>query len=166
LPDPAGKPVSLSQFRGRPVVVIFYLGHGCPHCVEQLTKFAPKAKEFGDAGLALVAISTDSLQNLKKAEPASGTEGAFPFPLLSDAPLEVFKAYRSYDGFENRPLHGTFLIDANGLVRWQDISYEPFTDADFLLKEAKRLLRVPASALAETAARTVPGTGRPLGPVW
>ena len=38
------------------------------------------------------------------------------------------------------PLHGTFLIDAEGLVRWHDISYEPFLDAEFLLKEAKRLL--------------------------
>ncbi|MBT5621598.1 MAG: hypothetical protein HOJ65_12640, partial [Verrucomicrobia bacterium] len=36
--------------------------------------------------------------------------------------------------------HGTFLIDRQGLVRWQDISYEPFTEAEFLLRESKRLL--------------------------
>ena len=38
------------------------------------------------------------------------------------------------------PLHGTFLIDGQGLVRWQDISFEPFTDTKFLLAESTRLL--------------------------
>ena len=64
----------------------------------------------------------------------------FPFPLVSDASLKVFKQYRAYDDFEQQPLHGTFLIDRQGLVRWQDISYEPFTEAEFLLRESKRLL--------------------------
>jgi hypothetical protein len=58
----------------------------------------------------------------------------------------VFKAYRAYDDFEGQPLHGTFLVDAGGLVRWQDISYEPFTEVTYLLKEAKRLLSFPAPA--------------------
>jgi len=54
--------------------------------------------------------------------------------------LEVFKAYRVYDGFEQTPLHGTFLVDAEGNVRWQDISHDPFTDVDFLIEESRRLL--------------------------
>jgi hypothetical protein len=54
--------------------------------------------------------------------------------------LKVFKQYRAYDDFEQQPLHGTFLIDRQGLVRWQDISYEPFTEVEFLLRESKRLL--------------------------
>ena len=45
-------------------------------------------------------------------------------------------------------MHGTFLIDENQLVRWQDISYEPFTDPDFMLEESKRLLRKPTSAVS------------------
>jgi peroxiredoxin len=138
------------------VVVIFYLGHGCLHCVEQLNKFAPKAKEFAAVGLPLVAISTDQLPALQKAQASFSKEGPVPFPLLSDAGLDVFKAYRAYDGFEHRPLHATFLIDGNGLVRWQDISYEPFTDTDFLLNEAQRLLRVPAGSLADAPAPSGP----------
>jgi hypothetical protein len=43
-------------------------------------------------------------------------------------------------------LHGTFLIDAKGRVRWQDISYEPFTKIDWLLKESRRLLALPVVA--------------------
>jgi hypothetical protein len=41
------------------------------------------------------------------------------------------------------PLHGAFLIDAKGLIRWQDIGYQPFKDVPFLLGEAKRLLQLP-----------------------
>ena len=66
--------------------------------------------------------------------------GKFPFPLLANAELEVFKAYRAYDDFEERPLHGVFLIDGEGLVRWCDVSFEPFMDAKFVLGEARRLL--------------------------
>ena len=44
------------------------------------------------------------------------------------------------------PLHGTFLLDADGKVRWQDISFEPFTQVAWLLTEAKRLLALPAGA--------------------
>ena len=54
--------------------------------------------------------------------------------------MEVFKKYRAYDDFENQPLHGTYLIDSRGRVLWQDISYEPFTDPEFLLEESRRLL--------------------------
>jgi alkyl hydroperoxide reductase subunit AhpC len=42
-------------------------------------------------------------------------EGSFPFPLLSDAKLDAFKAYRCVD-FNNQPLHGTFLIDPQGAL--------------------------------------------------
>ncbi len=143
LPDGSGKPLALKDFHGRPVVVIFYLGFGCLHCVEQLTTFAPKTKDFEEAGISLVGISTDSVKTLNSSIENFKVDGDFPFPLVSDADLEIFKAYRAFDDFENQPLHGTFLIDENGLVRWQDISYEPFNDPDFVLKEAKRLLQLP-----------------------
>ncbi len=61
-------------------------------------------------------------------------------PLVANPELDVFKAYRAYDDFEDLPLHGTFLVDAEGRIRWQDISYDPFMDIDFLLSESKRLL--------------------------
>lgn len=144
LPDGTDKHVSLAQYKGRPVVVIFYLGYGCLHCVEQLNRFAPHTKDFADAGIGLIAISSDSLDDLKKSQAKYREKGEFPFPLLSDAKLDVFKSYRCFDDFENQPLHGTFFIDAHGLVRWQDISYQPFNDPLFLLAEAKRLMRVPA----------------------
>ncbi|MBL9125078.1 MAG: peroxiredoxin family protein, partial [Planctomycetaceae bacterium] len=145
LPDAAGNELSLAQFAGKPVVVIFYLGIGCLHCVEQLQSFAPLAKDFRAAGIELVAISTDSRdvlgQSLEKFKQSDGTP--FPIPLAANPLLDVFKNYRIYDDFESQPLHGTFLIDGQGVIRWQEISYQPFNQPKFLLEEATRLLRQP-----------------------
>ena len=138
-----GKSVALKQFRGKPVVVIFYLGHGCAHCIAQLNAFAPVTKEFAAAGISLVAVSTDSVEGLKQTFAKSKDTAGFPFPLVSDQSLRIFKSYRAFDDFENMPLHGTFLVDGDGLVRWQDIGYEPFTEPRFLLDESKRLLLQP-----------------------
>lgn len=138
LPDVENSTVTLQQFRGQPVVVIFYLGAGCLHCAEQLQKFAPEADKFREAGFEIVAISTDKQDVLGDAY--KDLEKGFSFPLVSDASLDVFKAWRCYDDFEKQTLHGTFIVDAAGKIRWQDISYEPFMDPDYLLKEGKRLL--------------------------
>jgi peroxiredoxin/N-acetylneuraminic acid mutarotase len=138
LTDGSGKAVSLSQCKGRPVVLIFYEGSGCIRCAQQLNSFARKAREFADAGIDLIAIGTDTPDDLKKALADYQKDGGFPFPLLSDAKLEVFKAYRCVD-FDNQPLHGTFLIDAQGRVRSRRISDQPFNDPALVLKEAKQL---------------------------
>jgi peroxiredoxin len=95
--------------------------------------------DFEAAGISLVAISTESVEGLQ----SSFDKLAPQFPILSDAELKVFRHYRAFDDFENKPLHGTFLIDGSGLVRWQDISYEPFNEVKFLLAESKRLLGLP-----------------------
>jgi peroxiredoxin len=126
---------------------MFYLGYGCIHCIEQLNLFAPAASQFQAAGISLVAISTDSVEGLHKTLEKSKSSDGFPFPIVSNEKLDVFRAYRAYDDFEKMPLHGTFLIDGQGLVRWQDISYEPFSEPDFLLKEAQRLLKLPAAPM-------------------
>jgi len=98
------------------------------------------AKAYEKAGINLIAISTDSPGDLQKSHDNYKNKTPFPFPLVSDNKLEIFKKYRAFDDFENIPLHGTFLIDGQGRVRWQDISYEPFMNPNFLLKEAMRLL--------------------------
>ncbi|MCB1089026.1 MAG: peroxiredoxin family protein, partial [Verrucomicrobiae bacterium] len=146
LSDASGKATSLDDFKGRPVLMIFYLGKGCVHCMEQLNNFAPVTEAYAKAGIPIVAISTDTPAGLAetfqktKAEGGGDGRNPFPFPLLSDAGQEVFKAYRAHDDFESQPLHGTFLIDGAGKIRWQDISYEPFMHTDWLLEECQRLL--------------------------
>jgi peroxiredoxin len=134
---------SLKVHHGKPVVLIFYLGHGCLHCMEQLKKFGPMTEEFRQAGIDVVAVSTDAMEDLQKSADVfreGEKPGVVPFPIVADPGLAVFKQYRCFDDFEGTPLHGTFLVDGDGLIRWQDVSFEPFMEAPFLLGEAKRLL--------------------------
>lgn len=135
-----GKSAGAEQFSGRPRLVVFYLGFGCLHCMEQLHAFAPKLEAFREAGIEIVAISTEDAETL-----ASGIQAfdkPITIPLFADGDQTAFKSYRCWDDFEGQPLHGTFLIDSQDRVRWQDIGYEPFMDADFLLEESKRLLNL------------------------
>src|SRR5262249_6215137 len=108
----------------------------------QLTAFADQFAEFEKQGISLVGIGTDDPEGLgisiKNYQPKT-----FPFPLFSDARHAAFKEWRCFDDFENQPLHGTFLIDAQGRLRWWDIGHEPFLKVEFLLKEALRLLKLP-----------------------
>ena len=152
LTDHRNSAKSLADYRGRPVVILFYLGHGCLHCVEQLQKFSAAREEFQKAGVDLIAIGTDRPADLQLACKNYGSE--FPFPLVSNASLDVFKTYRCFDDFENVPLHGTFLVDGDGQIRWQDISAEPFVNHKFLLEEAVRLLDLKKSPIAESSTTT------------
>ena len=141
--DLDAKPVKSSDFTSKkPTLFMFYLGHECGHCVEQMQAFAKAAADFEKAGIQLVGVTIEpspvaknlrSKLNLKKDQPP-------PFPILCDSSLEAFKKVRAYDDFEKDTLHATVLIDTKGNQRWQDISYTPFTDAKFILEEAKRLL--------------------------
>ena len=136
-----GTRVSLESFSGKPLLLIFYLGHNCEHCVEQLNNITPFAKEFENSGIEIVAVGPEKLSELAKAHNlcSSGEEG-FPFKLYSDLESGSFKDYRSYDDFEGMPLHGVFLIDRSSKLRWMDVGPEPFQDIKFLLRESKRLL--------------------------
>lgn len=155
LPAADGRARSLADYRGRPVIVIFYLGHGCLHCIQQLDAFAPLANKFKAAGIELVAVSKDSPEGLKLSLEKLGKGESFPIPLLSDEKLKTFKKYRCYDDFEQTALHGTFLIDGAGEIRWLDISYQPFMETKFLLEEAKRLLGLPTLRISDSGSQRV-----------
>jgi len=146
LTDVAGKQVRLSDYRGRPVVLLLYLGMGCVHCVEQLKAFGPLKDEFAESDIKLVAIGTDPIEDTAEslaADPERAKQ--IPFPLLADPKLTVFKRYLAIDDFEHKPMHATILVDGEGFIRWQDIGYEPFVDARFVLKESRRLLGLGAA---------------------
>jgi peroxiredoxin len=159
LKDANGADHSLADYRGKPVVVLFYLGHGCLHCAEQVQAFGKAAKEFETAGISLLAISSDDAAGLKQSL-ENYQDGPLPMTLVADNGLDTFKAYRCYDDFEQQALHGTFFIDENGLVRWQDIGYRPFMDHKFLLSEAQRLLR--QSAVSQSHPAPGPATVPPM----
>jgi peroxiredoxin len=143
--DQLGNKHSLAEYKGKPTLLVFYLGSGCSHCVEQLNALGPLTKEFTDAGIHIVAVSTDNAADLNKTFVQAKDAQGFSFPIVADPAMTAFKAYRAYDDFENAALHGTFLIDAAGRVRWQDISFKPFSNSKWLLGECKRLLALPGA---------------------
>lgn len=141
LPSNGAETVSLSDLKGKPTVVLFYLGHTCTHCMAQLKAFSAAAADFKNAGIEIVAIGSETPADLVATAGTCHAKEDTPITLLADPDYKVFKTWRCYDDFEGMGLHGAFLLDAEGQVRWMDVSYDPFTDTKFLLGEAKRLLK-------------------------
>ena len=101
-PTPTGKPLNLADHKGRNVVVLFYLGGKCAHCMQQLQEFGKQIKAFEAIGTDLVAIGTDDLEDAKALKTnADGIK--FPMPFLPDPSLDVFKKYQAFDDFEDQP---------------------------------------------------------------
>lgn len=138
-----GERFVLAAKPNKPVLVVFYLGFGCLQCVEQLHALRKHHQQLAAAGLDVVAIGDDPTDELAKALAALPADLALPFPVLADPEHTAFRAWRCYDEFESLPLHGTFLIDTQGRVRWQDLGAAPFVQFDWLQREAERLLALP-----------------------
>jgi peroxiredoxin len=157
LKDGQGREHSLADYRGKPVLMVFFLGGECPHCVKQLEAFAKKAEELKQEGLTLIAVSVDKQAEVK-AFVDKFKSGPYPFLVLSDDKLSAFESYRTRDNFEGgSAMHGTFLVDGDGYVRWHDVSFEPFMDVTFLIRESKRLLKRPVPP-PEQGARIIADT--------
>ncbi|HEY1107329.1 MAG TPA: peroxiredoxin family protein [Opitutaceae bacterium] len=149
LPDQNGRPVSRGQ--NRPMLLVFYRGAGCPHCIEQLAALAPLDAEFTAAGITLVGVSTDTVDGLRESYSAVGAKTALPFTLVSDHAQTTFRDYGAFNGRTQKALHGLFLIDAGGRIRWQSTSEEPFMAVKSLLAEARRALPLWAERPAALA---------------
>ncbi|HLQ37009.1 MAG TPA: redoxin domain-containing protein, partial [Planctomycetota bacterium] len=149
LPLTTGGRFDLAARRGKPTLLVFYLGFGCKHCIAQLQAFAPKSNSFAAAGIDLIAIGTEAEAKVTDHVQAMADAERLPFPLACDPELAAFKAYRAYDDFEAMPLHSTVLVDGQGRIRWQDISFEPFKEVDWLLLECQRLLQLPVGGVGD-----------------
>jgi peroxiredoxin Q/BCP len=118
LPDADGKEVSLSDFRGRRVVVYFYPAAMTPGCTTQACDFRDSLAELTDAGFVVLGISPDEPDKLAKFRDAE----ALSFPLLSDPSRTVLEAYGA---FGEKTMYGkkvtgvirsTFVVDAGGTI--------------------------------------------------
>tara|TARA_R110002096_G_scaffold116864_1_gene253307 strand:- start:5008 stop:6900 length:1893 start_codon:yes stop_codon:yes gene_type:complete len=143
LPDWQNNNLSLSSWQGRPLVVIFFLGGGCLHCVEQLTAFSPWNERFEDAGIDILAVSTDPVEILSHTLSfEENPDESFPIPVVSDDSQKVFREWKVIDEFDQRAIHGTFLINPKGNIIWEEKGNTPYMHPDYLLYEAKRLLEL------------------------
>ena len=137
--DTEGRPVRLEDFRGRNVLLIFYLGEQCLHCVKQLVALDKQAVDWDQENTVVLAVSSAPPASLKE----SAQLGGLTLRLLSDADHENARRFTSYDDFEDLELHSTILIDTAGRVHWKRTGGDPFMDTAFLLDEIKRLNAAP-----------------------
>lgn len=133
--DRDGKPVRLNDFKGRNVILVFFLGEACVHCVGQLKSLNDRASEFEAMDTALLGVCSASPASLK----ASTKLDQASIQFLSDTNHENARRFSSYDDFEDMELHSTILIDKAGRVRWKRTGGDPFMNIDFLLGELKRV---------------------------
>ncbi|MGZ6791556.1 MAG: peroxiredoxin, partial [Mycobacteriales bacterium] len=92
LPDADGDVVTLESLRGRKVVLYVYPAAMTPGCTKQACDFRDNLQRFGDAGYAVVGLSPDKPEKLRKFVEAE----SLTFPLLSDPAKEVLTAYGAY----------------------------------------------------------------------
>ena len=135
LPDKNGAPVSLSDFRGRKVVLYFYPRDNTPGCTRQACAFAQSYGEFSKKNTVVIGISKDSAaSHLKFAE-----KYQLPFVLLSDPEHTVIGAYGAW---QEKKLYGkasmgtvrcTYLLDEEGVIRKVMPKAKPDTNAAEIL---------------------------------
>jgi peroxiredoxin Q/BCP len=113
LPGTGGRSYSLSEYRGQPVVLVFYPGDNTPVCTKQLTSYTENIDQFQGVGAQVLAISPQSVDS---HEGFAGKHG-FTFPLLADTDKKVAALYGTLGplGF---PRRSVFVIDGDGVIRY------------------------------------------------
>ena len=116
LPDQGGQEVSLSDFKGQRVLLVFYPLDFSPVCSDQLTLYRDIAPQLKEAGVTPLGISVDSAFAHKAFQDHLGIDTT----LLADfepkgAVASAYGAYLDGAGHSNRSL---VLIDAEGKVEW------------------------------------------------
>jgi peroxiredoxin Q/BCP len=114
-----GKDVSLSDYRGKKVVLYFYPKDDTPGCTTEAQAFRDSIDEFKSEDIVILGVSKDSIQSHQKFK----KKYELPFSLLSDPEGKVLKLY---DVWKEKNLYGrtfmgtersTFLIDEKGIVK-------------------------------------------------
>ena len=116
--DQNGNPVSLSDFKGKKVVLYFYPKDNTPGCTAEACNLRDNHTELQKAGYEVLGVSTDSEKShLKFIEKQS-----LPFTLLADTEKDIHEKYHTWveKSMYGRKYMGTarmtFLIDENGMI--------------------------------------------------
>src|ERR1051325_8792320 len=115
LPDQDGNEVSLSDFAGRKLVIVFYPGDFTSVCSDQLSVYQEVLGEIESKGAALVGISVDSADSHRVFREQLNLE----MPLLADfhPKGEMARAYGVYSEKFGRSARALFLVDEDGVIR-------------------------------------------------
>lgn len=137
LNDKNGNAVSLSDFKGKKVVLYFYPRDNTPGCTRQACAFAGLYGEFKKKNVEVIGISKDSVSSHAKFSEKHGLD----FVLLSDPELIAIQAYGVW---QEKKLYGkvsmgvvrtTFIIDENGNIEKVMPKVKPDTNAAEILAE-------------------------------
>jgi peroxiredoxin Q/BCP len=118
LPSDAGDEVSLSDLRGKKVIVYFYPAAMTPGCTKQACDFTDFLESLRGAGYEVLGISPDAPAKLAKFREKDG----LTIRLLSDADRSVMAAYgafgekKLYGKVVNGVIRSTFVIDEDGTI--------------------------------------------------
>lgn len=118
LPDQNGEMHSLSEYRGKKVILYFYPKDNTSGCTKQACNFAELMPQFREKGAVILGVSKDSVASHKKFEENYG----LPFTLLSDTERKVIEAYgvwqekKNYGKVTMGVVRTTYLIDENGII--------------------------------------------------
>ena len=118
LPDQNGNMHSLSEYRGKKVILYFYPKDNTAGCTKQACGFAERYPQFTEKGAVVLGISKDSVASHKKFEEKYG----LPFTILSDPELVAIQAYdvwqekKNYGKTYMGVVRTTYLIDENGKI--------------------------------------------------
>jgi len=120
LPTTPERTVSLREFRGRPVVLVFYPADWSPVCGDQVALYNEILPEFERHGAQILGVSVDGVWCHK----AFTEDRKLRFPLLADfepkgAVARRYGVYREGEGVTERAL---FVIDHDGIIRWSYVS--------------------------------------------
>lgn len=139
LTDKDGNSVSLSDFKGKKVVLYFYPKDNTPGCTRQACAFAAAYEGFKAENVQVIGVSKDSEASHRKF----AEKYKLPFILLSDPELKVIKAY---DVWAEKTLYGklgfgvvrsTYIIDENGMIEKAMPKVKPDTNASEILAYLK-----------------------------
>ncbi|MFH0831205.1 MAG: peroxiredoxin [Parcubacteria group bacterium] len=130
------KKYSLEDYRGKWVILVFYPLDFTFVCPTEIKGFNNAVPEFDKIKTQLFGVSVDSVYSHKAWEKDMGIK--LNFPLLSDIKKEVATAYNVLIENEGVALRGTFIIDPEGLLKYQVVS---FNDAGRSVSETLRALQ-------------------------
>ena len=113
LPGTGARSYSLSQFRGSPVVLVFYPGDNTPVCTKQLCSYNDELSQFTQLSAQVIGISA---QDVASHEQFAAKHG-FQFPLLADTDKSVHRTYGVL-GLMDLPRRSVFVLDGAGVIRY------------------------------------------------
>lgn len=111
------KKVSLKDYKGKWVVLVFYPADFTFICPTELGELADNYENFKALNAEVLSVSTDTAFTHKAWHDASATIKKIKYPMLADTDGSVCKAYGTYIDGEGLSLRGTFLVDPEGVLK-------------------------------------------------